>query len=436
MSSATRDAVHNFSRPLRLLAGLLATSLVWACSCSAPDICRIAESAPVIFTGQVVEGGLTTADDPWNSDVGFARFRVITVFRGLPSSTKTIDVKFFNPQGMCSPIPFFRGETYLVVPSKRGTELFEGPCGASHDVNQRPEDVGYLRKYFAGTAKPAIAGRVTAMQRADLVGNSFAQAKAVIGVRITASANGKTYTAKTDERGNYQIPVPSNGPYQLTIEPQGYERVSRQADAKLEACGFENIVLQSKAVVIGTATTQDGAPLSRKTVFLIDAEHPADIPLEADTTASGSFEFQHVPLGRWLLSLRPGEYGGYPYEVTYSPGASSRANARVIEVTKQDQQERADVRQGAAFPLRKFSVSATLPDGTPLKNGGFRVELPESTWSAWQPILNGAAKFEAPTNRPIKIFYEDLQVDRRNGLYSIEFPPGTGPVEANLLVRE
>jgi hypothetical protein len=45
------------------------------------SVCAIVERAPVIFVGDVIDGGIASlSDDPWRSDVKHARFKVIEAF--------------------------------------------------------------------------------------------------------------------------------------------------------------------------------------------------------------------------------------------------------------------------------------------------------------------------------------------------------------------
>jgi len=47
---------------------------------------------PVIFIGEVIDGGLTSIrQDPWYADIREVQFRVIGSFRGLPKNATAFD---------------------------------------------------------------------------------------------------------------------------------------------------------------------------------------------------------------------------------------------------------------------------------------------------------------------------------------------------------
>jgi len=90
-----------------------------ACECSHLTVCEIVK-LPTIFIGEVIDGGISSIEeDPWYSSVNHVRFKVLKNFRGLPAGTQTVDVELIPTFGMCSPIPYFYGHKYLLMPGKR-----------------------------------------------------------------------------------------------------------------------------------------------------------------------------------------------------------------------------------------------------------------------------------------------------------------------------
>src|SRR5438105_1381730 len=105
---------------IRIALVLLIPLRLFACECRILPICERLEYSPVVFIGEVIEGGLASlADDPWRSDVKHAKFKVLEVFRGLAAGTRTVDIHLHSLKGMCAPVPYSRGKRYLVTPRER-----------------------------------------------------------------------------------------------------------------------------------------------------------------------------------------------------------------------------------------------------------------------------------------------------------------------------
>src|SRR5262249_2462902 len=104
--------------PVRLLVAYLTVALpVVACSCRKMTVCQLIVHPP-LFIGELVSGGIPSLrQDPWNTDINYARFTVLESFRGLPAGTKAVNVELSPWPGMCSPVPYVRGHKYLVAPS-------------------------------------------------------------------------------------------------------------------------------------------------------------------------------------------------------------------------------------------------------------------------------------------------------------------------------
>src|SRR5258708_39571009 len=130
-----------FMRTFALVFALSAR--LFACGCTKVPVCSIVDQSPVIFIGEVIDGGIATlADDPRYSDAKYARFKVIEAFRGLSPETKTIDVELHLWAGMCSPIPYERGKRYLVTPARQDDgRLVDGMCFSGESVEKAAETV-------------------------------------------------------------------------------------------------------------------------------------------------------------------------------------------------------------------------------------------------------------------------------------------------------
>src|SRR5258708_5614431 len=153
---------------IRVLAVLFAYPL-FACSCRQLTVCELIHR-PIVFIGEVIEGGVDLKDDPWQSSASHVRFRVLEIFRGLPAATRAVDIEVRLWAGMCSPNPYYAGRTYLVVPAEHDGKLFDGFCFTGRDVQRAADEVSQVRDYFAGRSSSKIRGRIAATQDSDSLG--------------------------------------------------------------------------------------------------------------------------------------------------------------------------------------------------------------------------------------------------------------------------
>src|SRR6185437_6797615 len=150
---------------------------------------------PTIFIGEVIEGGVTSIqDDPWYANVDHVRFRVLENFRGLPAGARTVDVRLMHLFGMCSPIPYYPGKRYLVVPDRRNGKFYDGPCFGGEDVETAADDIRQVRQYFAGKMPIRAQGRVATSDDSTMVDFLIrvGEAKPLVGVTVSTSPRGKT----------------------------------------------------------------------------------------------------------------------------------------------------------------------------------------------------------------------------------------------------
>src|SRR5271166_1900336 len=94
---------------LTVLAAFTAPKAI-GCECRVRNICERVQEVPVIFLGEVIEGGLERGQDAYQGTAGFAKLRVVERYRGLPKDAKEVVIQLFFIPGMCSPMPYRRGE--------------------------------------------------------------------------------------------------------------------------------------------------------------------------------------------------------------------------------------------------------------------------------------------------------------------------------------
>lgn len=299
-----------------------------ACNCRRLDICDVVH-APVLFIGEVIDGGITSiTQDPWRTNVNRVRFKVLENFRGLPSGTRTIDIGLAPADGWCSPIPYYSGRKYLVIPTLRDGKFYDGNCYQARDLEKDVEDVQQVRKYFEGKLKTNLQGQVA---------TSF---KLLPGATVTASRNGKTFSATTNAKGEYRLELPSAGEYNVnaTLVPYTSGPMER-AFVPNQGCAVHYIGLAVDNSISGQVLDSAGKALKDARVGLVDvSEGPATNADPKSILTSFvfghdlTFKFDHIPPGRYLLVSNPdGPDRKYPSKARSIHGpatAQTRASSK------------------------------------------------------------------------------------------------------------
>jgi hypothetical protein len=195
------------------------------CECRVRNICERVQDVPVIFLGEVIEGGLEPGQDAWKSTAGFARLRVVERYKGLPRDAKEVAIQLLFIPGMCSPMPYRKGEQTLVfVGRDENGNLHDGGCTESWFAKDLQEDLAYVRRYFKGETSPTIRGRIAANETAHLVDFilDVDKGQPVEGAQVVAEAGGKKRSATTDSHGRYEIAGLTPGTYLVRAEKDGY----------------------------------------------------------------------------------------------------------------------------------------------------------------------------------------------------------------------
>lgn len=128
---------------LRLALSLLSlAAIALACDCDPGTICDRIENHPIIFLGEVIEGGLQPGEDPWKGVAGAVRLRVRELYRGLPADTREVSIQLMFSKGMCSPSPYRNGEQILVFTQRSAKgELTDILCTSSIIAKDYPEEL-------------------------------------------------------------------------------------------------------------------------------------------------------------------------------------------------------------------------------------------------------------------------------------------------------
>jgi hypothetical protein len=441
---------------MRLLTSFVLAGLpVLACECRNFSVCELVQ-LPTVFIGEVVDGGVTSIrDDPWYSNVDHVRFKVLGNFRGLPRGTSVVDVVLSPTAGMCAPIPYYPGRTYLVAPGKREGKFYDQVCFQGRDVERNAEDVQYVRDYFAGKMPINVHGQVAAYRDSSLVEFvlSMGEAKALAGVTISTTRSGKTYSAVTNADGRYTLPLPAAGTYNVRAALKPY--ISEDAeDVSISrgGCAIQDFALSANNTISGRVRDERGRTVDNAIVGLIDLDHrPSDTDQHAwfdrayAQDGNGTFEFKDVPIGRFALIFNPDGPGsgpsGLPYESTYYPSNSKRATAGEVVIKSAGVHLTGmDLVVGQPVEFRQVAVSVKFADGVPMNTAHIRcVGLPaqegELPWVYQHAARNGSIEFTAPVNRRLRIEVTDWYGRRMKESYVSTHDAGSAAIKREFTVR-
>jgi Carboxypeptidase regulatory-like domain len=443
---------------MRILTALAALAVpLMACEIRSLTACELLQM-PTIFIGEVISGGVTIQEDPWNARARRVRFRVLENFRGLPSDARTVDVEVDGTAGMCAPIPFYAGGRYLVVPNRRDDgKLHEG--SQSRDIEKAADDVRVVRAYFAGQMPANVHGRIAVTRHHnDLIDFllSRAEAKPLAGVRVWASRDGKIQSTNTDAEGRYTLNLPAGGAYQVhaSLEPYVPQEPPVRISVPERGCAVQNFAMGIDNTISGRVMN-NGQPLQLGQVGLIDLDHPNSSPdshvwfdkeyPEHDLT----YEFENVPIGRYLLMFNPlGPHPetqfDLPFESTFYPAKSTRSAAKVIEFKSGGVHLTGmNLVAGEHVEFRQVTVRVRFPNGKPMQTALVRcIGLPlkegEPSWMTTESTFqkkNGTVQLFAPSNRKLRIEIQDEYGRKLKESYTAAHEPGSSPITQEFVVK-
>ncbi len=443
---------------MRILLAFLAVAFpAIACECRQLKVCELVR-LPTIFVGKVIDGGIASIrDDPWYSNVHHVRFQVVENFRGLPAGTQTVDVELAPTLGMCAPIPYYRGRTFLVAPNERNGKFTDGACFQGRDVETAAEDVDQVREYFSGKLATNVHGQVAIARESSLVDFllTMGETKPLAGVTISTFRGGKAYSAVSDAIGRYTLPLPGGGVYQVRADLKPYVSEPEQISVSGKGCAVHDFGMSVDNTIAGKVWDATGQPLEGAEVGLIDLDRPPPRPDShawfdhAYTEAPEmSFTFENVPIGHYLLVFNPdgprsGAPSDWPFESTYYPSGATRATARTVEVNSGGVHLTGmNMVAGKRVAFRQVMVRVRFPDGTPMKTAEIRcIGLParagDLPWIFRKTPLrseNGVVQFPAPANRKLQLEVRDAYGRDLKASYTSAYEPGLTTITQEFVV--
>lgn len=354
---------------------------VFACQCDDYNvpICGRYWRSDAVFVGQVRDITLPPASRS-GADLPLAtvHFIVEQPFRGV--TTATFDVQTIH--GTMCDVRFEKGKRYLVFGDRDSdtNQVFTGMCSGTGTVEDLQDELNYIRSVMQGAASESIKGFIQQMRYKDIAG-------AKIEIR-----NGKTsFETTSDEKGKFSVSVGSPGTYTVRVLIPSSVSVAETIDNRFDKiettdtlttveykvelgknqCDYRRldlfpVDLHATAAISGNVLTSSGRPVDKGYVYLQSGADP-DWSTYTKIEADGSFKFEEVAVGEYLLVLNPGNRApgedDPPFARTYYPNAANSNGATKIVVTEGGKLENLTLRVGPPLKARVVSGRIVWKDG-------------------------------------------------------------------------
>jgi hypothetical protein len=354
----------------------------WACSCaSSGPPCQGAFQVDAIFAGTVRSISPLPDDDLPPLRPGEARmprtvrvdFAEVHGFRGLQAATVSVLTAGSGPA--CG-YAFKKGERYLVYARRQpdGKELVTGICSRTRLLAEADEDLRFLQTLSdSSRAGARVYGTINHWER-NLSSGEPKDYGPVSDVFVSVVGAGGTFSASTDDRGQYELTVPP-GKYEITVLPPAMysARYLRQPLElpDMRACVVANFGVQFDGRIRGAVRQSSGEPAGNVSVQVMSAEDVGKSgnvqTISVQTDAGGSFEFLDVSPGRYVvgvdLTRRMDPRVVFP--TTFHPGTTSPALATIVQL--EGGQHRDLEPMMLPSPRRSFRLTGTVvrEDGSP-----------------------------------------------------------------------
>jgi Carboxypeptidase regulatory-like domain len=277
----------------------------------------------MVFSGHAVS--IQSVPDPTPpGTVGPGRnevfFAVREDFKG--NAGKEVIIRTNNQSSACG-FDFETGKDYVVFANEINGQWWTSICSLTHELKSADDaDLGWLRGISSLPPGATIFGRLTMrVSTRDTTGDTW-HAAPMAGTVVTI-AGPESRTATTDAGGNYRVAGLQPGTYQVSATaPDGYSAFDNPFGPWYNAamnpavvdrgCAEVDLSTQINGRIHGQVLLASGAPAQEVNVTLDrtpdeDRGDPKRMwhnrPAYATTKADGSFEFNRLDPGAYILGV-------------------------------------------------------------------------------------------------------------------------------------
>ena len=417
---------------LVLLAAILVDSpLIHATSCSVPPPCGRIREGSIFFVGTALDSGV--ADGPGRDAIRATRVQVDESFIGLPPNAKEVVVA---EEGAW----IVKGHAYL-FDAGRGKDgrYYLKMCGASGELNGEyvASVLDFLRQRAKGNVKTSLTVSVS--------GNYQPLSEA----QVTVDGPGGPFKGTTDGRGLAKFEDIQPGRYHVTASRDNYradeERVSDSDQTVVSgSCPQSYVHLESQASLSGRLRDAQGAPVASLKLELIAFTNDPKPFVQmgkfftATTTEDGTFRFDSVVPGRYLLGSNIIGLNSSTMPPTYYPGRAERDGAVPIDVETGANVGGLEFMLPDFGSMREIKICVVDDAGSPVTGAGVGVSFfnyLKVTASLGEHLVTGqqgcvTTKGYARLSYPINASYRPAGADFRQirGSETVEITPGEEPI--------
>jgi len=266
------------------------------------------------------------------------------------------------------------GQRYLVYTSQQpgASHLSTSTCTNTKPLADAGKDLEFLRQLPPAGTGATVEGRVVRVT-SDPVGGRFKWHVPIKGVPILLHRDEMQYETMTNDQGQFRIRV-QQGEYKVRAVLADHfdqEYASKTIRVNDGGCARTSFNAEPGGRIRGRVFDAAGMPKAGVEVDLISPDANETGQPQKGTSAmtdkEGSFDFQRLAPGRYLLgiNLRMPPNSQQPYSPIYYPAAPEAAQAQAITIGLGEQTTGHDLRLPTRLVGKAVRGTVVWPDGLP-----------------------------------------------------------------------
>jgi hypothetical protein len=350
-----------------------------------PAVCRATTCGPTsaciaITGGSVVFLGRAASEMPQADGSILTRFAVKEVFNGKVAAEAAV---LSGPDIGGDTLRFKDGEDYLVVAQdEAGRLVIGGICGPTKPATLAVADLKFLRARASKSLPRTILYGTVAMMEQPKEGE-FPSIKPLAGKTVSATGPSGSFQTTTGPDGYFEFREIPPGAFEVAPKlPDTMLAEKAQVKIGPEGCGAAVFWAWWDGQISGRAVSTDGRPVADAEMDLSNVRLPPGQATGGRTQDDGSYSFDHLQPGRYVVGLLTGGIldvpsQEFPFPPLFYPDAEDRESATVIELGPGQKL------QGMNFIIRRFEprlirVQIQWPDKRPVAGAKVSVEYEQT----------------------------------------------------------